>query len=246
MALILREMSTTYGRSWAGFFWTIAEPVAGIVLLTALFSFMLRMPPMGVNFQIFYATGLIPFMFYQTVSAKVAQSIAFSRPLLGYPAVTFVDTLIARAIVSAATGIMVAYLVFAAILLMYETRTTLQVSYIAMSLAMAFVLAVGVGVLNCFLFARFPAWSMIWGVLMRPLMLVSCVLHIYDDVPYPYREYLLINPLVHVVGQMRRGFYQSYTGDYVSPTYVFLLGLGLMTVGLALLSVYRNQVINEW
>lgn len=245
-ALMLREMSTTYGRSWAGYFWAVAEPVAGIVLLTAIFSLALNKPSIGINFPIFYATGLIPFMFYQSISSKVASSITFSRALLGYPAVTYMDALMARALINAITELMVGYLVFTTILLFYDTRTNPQIYDIALAYAMVFVFAVGVGSVNCFLFARFPAWAQVWGILTRPLLLVSCIIHIFDDVPEKYQGYLWYNPLVHIVGQMRKGFYANYPGDYVSPAYVFMVGLGLLCVGLSLLAVYHQKIINEW
>ena len=38
IALMLREMSATYGRSSLGYLWAILEPVAGIFLLTFVFS----------------------------------------------------------------------------------------------------------------------------------------------------------------------------------------------------------------
>jgi capsular polysaccharide transport system permease protein len=75
-ALILREMTATNGRSANGYLWAIAEPVGGILLLTVLFSLGFRSPPIGTNFAIFYATGLVPFMFYQSLSSKVAGAIS--------------------------------------------------------------------------------------------------------------------------------------------------------------------------
>ena len=44
VALVMREMSTTYGRSALGYLWAILEPVAGIMLLTAIFSLAFRAP----------------------------------------------------------------------------------------------------------------------------------------------------------------------------------------------------------
>jgi hypothetical protein len=43
-ALILREMATTYGRSPGGYLWAVLEPVAGVALLSLVFSLALRNP----------------------------------------------------------------------------------------------------------------------------------------------------------------------------------------------------------
>ena len=79
-ALMLREMATTYGRSPGGYLWAILEPVVGILLLTAIFSIAFHTPPLGVNFPIFYATGLVPFTLYLTVSSKTSLALLFSSP----------------------------------------------------------------------------------------------------------------------------------------------------------------------
>ena len=59
-ALVVREMSTKFGRSWGGYIWAIAEPLGGILLLTIAFSFAFRKPPLGSNFALFYATASSP------------------------------------------------------------------------------------------------------------------------------------------------------------------------------------------
>ena len=74
-ALILREIGTSYGRSPGGYLWALAEPVLGIALLTVIFSIGFRTPPIGVNFPLFYATGLLPFLMFVDLSNKVAQAI---------------------------------------------------------------------------------------------------------------------------------------------------------------------------
>lgn len=244
-ALILREMTTTNGRSATGYLWAVAEPVGGIILLTLIFSLGLRTPPVGTNFAMFYATGLVPFLLFNDMCNKTAQSIRFSATLLAYPAVTFTDALIARIFYNALTQLLVAYLIFTGIYFMQETRTDPQVLSIALSLAMAFVLAIGIGVLNCFLFTAFPWWQFGWAILTRPLFIISCVLFIYDDIPQPYQDYLWYNPLIHVIGQMRVAFYPSYIGNYVSPTYVFGIGLVLMMIGLGLLVRYHRDLLNS-
>jgi capsular polysaccharide transport system permease protein len=244
-ALVLREMSATNGRSANGYLWAIAEPVGGIILLTVIFSMGFRSPPIGTNFAIFYATGLVPFMFYQSISGRIASAITYSKTLLAYPAVTFMDALLARTFYNLVTQILVAYLILAGVYFTMETRTDPQILGIMLSLSMAFVFGTGLGTLSCFLTAAFAWWQPVWSIITRPLLLASCVIYIFDDVPEPYRDYLWFNPLVHVVGQMRKSFYPSYPGDYVNPTYVFGVGLCLMALGLSLLARYHRDLLNS-
>lgn len=244
-ALVLREMATSYGRSPGGYFWAIAEPVGGIMMLTLVFSLGFRTPPMGTNFAIFYATGVVPFVAFTSLSGKVALSIRQAKPLLAYPAVTFMDALLAKVFFNIVTQLLVAYLVFSFIVLTQETRTDPDILGIGLAYAMVFTFAIGLGTLNCFLFTAFPWWQQVWSIVTRPLFLLSCVFFIYDGVPEQIQPYLWFNPLVHVVGQMRKSFYTAYQGDYVSPIYVFAVGLVLMAVGLTLLHRYHRDLLNS-
>ena len=147
-ALIVREMSTTYGRSPGGYFWAVAEPIAGIALLTFFFSLMLRAPALGSNFAYFYATGMVPFTFYVDVNAKVSLSLKFSRQLLFYPRVTFTDALIARFLLSFFTQILIFFLVFLIIIQAYDIKPTLDFKSIFIGLGMAAILGLGIGSLS--------------------------------------------------------------------------------------------------
>lgn len=245
VALMLREMSTTYGRSAAGYLWAVAEPVVGIVLLTSIFTLFLSSPPVGNSFALFYATGVLPFMMYLTVTNKVAQSIQFSRQLLIYPRLTFLDAVFARFVLNAITQVLVVQIVLVTLLLTQDTRIALDFEAISLSLAMALALAFGVGTLNCLLFAFIPSWQFVWAVLNRPAFLVSGVFFTYDVLPEQVQAFIWYNPLIHVVGQMRVGIYPTYSGDYISPQYVFACAAVPAVAGMFFLRRYHKKILNE-
>lgn len=244
-ALMLREMATTNGRSPGGYLWAILEPVAGVAVLSVVFSFAMRGPSLGTNFQLFYATGMIPLGIYTAIANRVAQSISFSRPLLAYPNVTFMDAILARFAVNMMTQIMVAYLVFAGILFFYDTKVIIKFPPIAGAVALAGVLGLGIGTLNCFLFTRFPLWSQIWSILMKPIFIISCTFITFDTLPVWARDILWYNPIVHLVGLTRHGFYSSYHASYVSIPYVLGISAITMTLGLLLLRKHQYSLLER-
>jgi len=243
MALVLREMSVTYGRSPGGYIWAVLEPAMGIFLLTFIFSLAFRSPPLGANFPLFYATGLVPFLFYMELSNKLSQALRFSRQLLAYPAVTFADAIMARLLLNSVTLLLVGYLIFTGILLIFDTRSVLEPGALALGYAMAIALALGVGVINCVLVSMVPIWAQFWSILTRPLFIISCIFFLYDSVPEPWQSVLWWNPLVHIVGQMRTAFYPSYDAAYVSETYVFGLALFLLAAGMIFLTRYSRDIV---
>ncbi|WP_372884146.1 ABC transporter permease [Shimia sp.] len=245
MAMMLREMASSYGRSPGGYLWAILEPAAGILLLALLFSLAFDAPPLGQNFSIFYATGVVPFFAFNEVANKTAAALQYSRQLLAYPRVTFMDAILGRFLLNFLTQMLVGYVVLSGILLLFETRTLIDFPGIALAYAMLAALCFGVGTLNCFLFLRFPVWQRAWAIITRPLMIVSGVIFLFATIPEPYRGYLWYNPLIHIIGQMRKSFYISYSGDYVSPAYVIGFGLCGALIGLLFLRRYYRDLLTR-
>lgn len=244
-ALVLREMSTSYGRSPGGYLWAVLEPVGGLAVMTIAFSLAFKAPALGNNFALFYATGYLPFMLYMDISNKISKSIQYSRPLLFYPSVTYLDSIIARFFLNALTHFFVFYILMYGIMTIFDTGNILNFGAIFNAFGMALVLSFGVGVLNCFLLARFALWERAWHILTRPLFIISCVFFLLESIPQPYRDYLAFNPLVHIVGEMRRGFYATYDATWVSPIYVYGLGIMLTVLGLIFLARYHRELLNN-
>lgn len=238
LALILREMSTTYGRSPGGYLWAVLEPVAALAILSVLFSIAFKNPALGNNFPLFYATGVLPFTVFMGTSGKIAQALNFSRQLLAYPTVTYIDAILARFALAALTDLMVCCIVFTGILTIYDTQAIPNVPVMGMSILMAQFVGLGVGTLNCYAVTRFPVWARVWAILMRPMFILSCVLFVFDQIPEPYRGWLWFNPLVHAIGWMRHGVYTTYDALYVSIPYVLGFGAICLVAGLTLL--HRN------
>ena len=245
VALMLREMATTYGRSPGGYLWAVLEPVGGIAVLSIAFSAFLQRPALGTNFPLFYATAFLPFTLYSVLAQKVAQALAFSRPLLAYPAVTFADALLARFVLNALTQVVVFALVTLGIHAIFGLRAALDWPAILLSLSMAAALGLGVGTLNCYLRAVWPVWDTIWSIANRPLFIVSGVFFLFEGLPAHMRAVLWFNPLIHITGAMRAGFYPGYRPDYISAPLVFGIALGLLTVGLLALRHSHRAILND-
>lgn len=244
-ALMLREMSTSYGRSPGGYVWAIAEPVAAIAFLSLVFSVAFGAPPIGVSFPMFYATGMVPFLMFNDLHNKVAQSLLYSKPLLAYPNVTFLDALIARFLLNLLTQLLVAYLVFTTTIILFEGRVAFDLGMIVRGIATGAFLGLGIGTLNAFVYMRVPVWQQAWSVLTRPLFILSCALIMYDGIPQPYRDWLWWNPLVHVVGLVRGGFYNSYDTYYVWLPYPLAVGMGCFMLGLLLLRRHHRDLFER-
>lgn len=244
MALILREMSSTYGKSPGGYIWAVLEPVAAIAVLSVAFSFAFKQPTLGTNFPIFFATGYLPFALWADLAQKVGKSIQFNRQLLAYPAVKYTDALAARFLLNTLTQLSVFCLVISGLHAVFYLDTVVDLEPILISLSMACAFGIAVGSINCYLMAVFPVYERIYAIVTRPLFLISGVIIMYEDLPDLLQSILWYNPLMHLTGLMRMGFYSTYEAKYLSLTYFFGVSIVVATLGFVLLYRHHKTILN--
>lgn len=239
-ALVLREMSSTYGRSPGGYLWALASPLGTIAVMALCFSLLVRTPALGTSFLLFYATGWLPFSMFGNLSGKIGSAVRYSRALLAYPRVNWLDAMMARLTLNTLTEAVVFCLVITGIMAFVDIRTIIDIAPVLAGLAMAVAFATGVGLMNCLLSGYFEVWDRIWGIVKSPLMLASGVIFLYDDLSKDIQAILWWNPLIHAIGLVRRGFYSTYYAPYVSPSYGF--GISLVLIAVALVFLRRGYL----
>lgn len=240
-----REMATTFGRTPGGYLWAVAEPVAALALLTVVLSVAFDRPPLGHCFALFYATGYLPFMLYSDLAQKLGVALRFSRPLFGYPRVSWLDAIVARFALNTATHLVVTALVLGPLLWQGGPSTGLVIGPLLLGLGLAAGLGLGIGTLNAALFELVPVWERIWAILNKPLFIVSGVMFLPDAAPRPFSDWLWFNPLTHVFALVRSGSYPAYEADPAGGLFAAAVGLFCLTAALALLNMHARRLLAE-
>ena len=244
-ALILREMATRYGRSPGGYIWAFLEPLGAIVILSYAFSLLIRTPSLGASFLLFFAAAYLPLQVYANVARVIQHSMTYSRALLQYPVVSWVDTVLARFVLNGLTGSFVTYILLAGILTYTGARSVLDVVPLLQAVGLALLVGLGVGAFNCVVAGLFPMWRQIWQIGTRPLFLASGIFYIYEDLPKLAQDILWFNPLMHITGLMRTGIFTTYHPEYISKTYVVFFGLFFLFLGFLFLRRYNRELLNR-
>ncbi len=242
-ALILREVISRYGRTPGGYIWALVQPMAIILILSFAFALLQRNPALGTSFILFKATGFLVVQMTMQTAGYAGMALQFSRPLLAYPRVSWIDAVLARVVLNVYIKLVVSTIILTGIVYFEQVRTLLHWPSILLAMGMAAMLGLALGVLNCFLFMRFPVWQQVWGILTAPVTLVSGVIILYEDMPPLAQKILWYNPLLHLTGIMRDGFYPIYSPQYVSYVYVSLWVVVPMTLGLILMRRYHRVLL---
>lgn len=232
LRLMQRELRNSRGALPGGILWSFIEPLLTVLLLIAGFSWVLRTPPLGHSYALFFASGFGVFLVFQNTAQAVGNGFAHlkRKGRRWWP-----EALMARGLVNGSIAVVVAVSLALGVIVFVEHPP--MINYARISLAMCFsgLLGAAVGLLNCAMFHILPIWRPIWGITSRVLFLGSGVLFLPETLPHPVQGYFQINPLVHVLGILREGFYTGYQSPYSDATFVALTGLSVTALGLALL-----------
>lgn len=61
--LTLREIKARYKQSFLGFFWIVLNPLLQMLILSFVFSLILRFEELGIPYPVFVYAGLLPWLF---------------------------------------------------------------------------------------------------------------------------------------------------------------------------------------
>jgi capsular polysaccharide transport system permease protein len=242
-ALMLREMATRYVRTPGGFLWSVVEPVAAVLVLTFALSLVVHAPSLGTSFVVFYASGYLPFLLFSTLQGHVQQALRFSRPLLAYPSVAWIDAIIARFALNLVAGLAVTSVVLAGLAMTTGEIAVVRPGALLLALGLAALLGLGIGVLNCLMVGLFPVWGQVWAIVSRPLFLVAGVIFVLEDLPQRLAEVLWLTPWIHLSGLFRSGLYAEYAPEHVFVPLVLGWSLVPLVLGLALLRRHAEEIL---
>lgn len=213
-------MSTRYGRSPGGYAWAFLDPIGYVAMMSALFGVVARLPATGESFPFFFATGYIAYSMYNGTAAYLSSSVAANKNLMQYPKVSPIDPFIGRAVLQAVTSTVVGIVVLWGTRLGEKHAHALIWTALFASILLAWMLAAGVALINIVMFERFPLYEKMYGILTRPLFFLSGVFYVPGQLPHPFREILLSNPVTHIIILFREGFYGETVADGLDVSFL--------------------------
>jgi lipopolysaccharide transport system permease protein len=228
LVLCRHRIDVRYKQSLLGSLWAILQPVAMMVVYTAVFSRLVKMPSEGVPYPAFAYTGILPWAFFSaavansTVSlvghAHLVARVYFPREILplSYVAAAAVDLLIGSS---------------ALVVLFVYFRIPIGLSAVA-ALPIIVVLAVfalGCGLILSAVQVRFRDVGVALPVGLQLLMFASPILYPLRAVPAAWRPLYILNPIAGLGENFRRALLGAAL-DYQALTAAVLVTAALLPV----------------
>lgn len=234
-ALLLRELSSRFGKSRGGFVWVLVEPVAHLLIPVFMFTFIRQRLVPGVEYSVFLVYGLLPFLLFKAICLQIVDGVNAGKGLLSYRQVLLMDIFIAKAIAHAVIQAIVFFIVLTGLAMFgYDVLPSHPVE-LAGVLLLTVVLAFGLGLALAALASLVPDARPVIHVAFMPLYFASGVLfpltHFSDELV----RWLAINPALHLVELSRIAAIDRYEPiKYLNMGYIVALALATTVIGLML------------
>jgi len=245
-ALILRETRTRYGKTRIGYLWALFEPLAHMLIFVAIFSFIGRASPLGGSVAMLVLTGLFPYNLFSNMATQLMNAVEANRVLLSYPHVTPFDVMIARIILEIATQIVVFsfVLLILAVQDLWDMKVDSLIEVIVVILVTA-TLGAGLGLINAVLAFKFPSYTNIFGMTMRPLYFLSGIFFVVGYMSTDIQNIMYYNPIAHLIEWFRSAMYAGYESSFLDKDYLLSFTLTVVFFGLLLLRLVRHKIRQE-
>ena len=241
VSLALRETRATFGTSVFGYLWAIITPTISVGILVFIFSLIGRQPPFGSSLALFFASGILTLQFFNELSGKLMTVFDANRALLTYPIIKDVDTLLARALLVAATYTLIMAIFYTALVALGLASPPARPEHVILAFLATWFLGLGFGTLNAVVASLWDTWTQIEKILTRPLFFVSGIFYVPSQLPPQAREILQWSPVLHLVEWFRHGFYPNYNSMIFDMWYPIGVGAAMLLVGLAGERLFRRE-----
>jgi ABC-type polysaccharide/polyol phosphate export permease len=227
--LVRRELQGRYAGSTLGFFWSFVQPLAQVLLLTFVFSTIIRVPADSrwphVGFAAWLFAGLLPWLGVQegvlrsvtamTDNAGLVKKLRFPR-----------DMLVLSVVIAALVHQAVAALVFITLLAASQTLAPGGLPLLLVAVPLQLALTLGMGLLGAAAHVFFRDLGQMLGVVFMTWFYVTPIVYPLRLAPEPWRDWLAWNPLTPLVELYRQAF---FGGNVKTPE-----GMGLLIVAAAI------------
>jgi ABC-type polysaccharide/polyol phosphate export permease len=239
-ALAQKELKIRYKRSVLGFLWALLNPLLFMIVLTFVFSTVMKM---GIkNYAVFIVCALLPWTFFAQSLSYAAESIVGNADLikkvrvakLVFPIAAVVSNMINFLL----SLIPLALIVFAVGAPFYWTWLYLPVPLLALTI---FTLGA------TFFFAAANVYyrdiSHILQILLQVLFYITPIIYAQNTLPEKYGLIFKLNPLSYLVNGFRLSVYYGQLPTWESIFASFFCAFAALFLGFRMFQKHQHEFV---
>lgn len=201
--LSAHRLSVRYKQSVLGSVWALLQPLAMMLVFTAVFSRLARMPSEAAPYALFAYAGLLPWTLFASSVSSGTTSLVANAPLITKVAFPR-EILPATYVVAGLADLLIASVALVAMLVFYAVPVTVHALWVVPIVALLGAFSLACGMLLGAVQVRVRDVGIALTVALQLWMFGSPVLYPLSAVPHRVRWWYILNPMAGFVDGFRR------------------------------------------
>ena len=225
------RIAIRYKQTSLGLAWALLQPVMMMIIFTAVFSLLARMPSDGAPYALFAFTALLPWSFFNTAVSGGTNSLVAHTALITkvyFPREILPITYVAAALFDFAIG----FVVLLGLMFWYAVPLTIHAAILVPIVVLLALWILAVSLVLAAIQVRFRDIGVALPVLMQILMFTSPIIYPLSVVPESWRPWYLLNPLAGIVSSFRDVLLRQAVPE------AYPLGVACLVTAIALPAAY--------
>lgn len=242
-ALMIREITTRFGREWGGFLWVIGEPLMFCVGVLILWGAMKPEYEHGIRVAPFVMTGYMCLMVLRHLIGALLSAIPANIGLLHHRQITVIHVVLTRSLSEFLGSTSAFGVVYVALFALGEVNLPSNWLLFWGGWALVGFLALGLSLFMAGLAIRFEFMERIVPVISYAMIPASGCFQMASWVPAQFREAYLLIPLPHGVEMVRGAVFGEFVEVYYNVPYALAWGAAFLFGGLLLIADAKDRVL---
>ena len=200
--LSLHRISVRYKQTSLGVAWAVLQPLMMMVIFTAVFSVLAKMPGDGTPYALFAYTALLPWTFFSSSVTSATNALVSNTQMITkvyFPREILPITYVVAAVFDFAIG----FVVLVGLMAWYGVALTVHAWMLLPVVALLALWTLAVSLILSAVQVRFRDVGVALPVLVQALMFASPIIYPLSVVPASWRSWYLLNPIAGIVGSFR-------------------------------------------
>jgi len=226
--LTIKEFKLRYRNSVLGFIWSLLNPLAMMIILTLVFSTLLRA---GIeNFPVFLLPALLAWRFFSVSTSMSLASIIGNSPLV--TKIYFPRWLL---VLSSNLANLIGSSLELAALFPLLIFLGMKITYIALLLPVIlvfeFILIIGVSLILASLNVYYRDVNQVWDIALQIGFFLCPIIYSISLIPERYVVAYSLNPMTRIIESIRRILYYNRPPTPADFAITLVSGILLLLVG---------------
>lgn len=241
-ALMMRELTTRFGRDGIGFLWLIVEPLAFCVGVMLLWAVSKPTYEHGIRVAPFVMTGYMALVLIRHQVGLSATALQANIGLLHHRQIAPLHILLSRNLleIAGATGAFI--VVYVALLALGQVDLPSNYLLLYAGWFLLGWMGMGFALLLAGLAMRFEAVERIVPLLTYLLIPLSGVFVMVDWLPYQYQEAYLLVPFPNAIEMIRSAVFGEFVATHYHVAYGIATGTLMNILGMLLIASARDRI----